>query len=194
VPGAKYQVQVWAVDTKGNWGVPSALLPVGKVSAPAVPAAPPASKDHLELPAGADSAVSAGATMKLSGHGYLPNSTVSVIIYSSPRVLTSVVTDGTGSFEVTVTVPKRLESGHHTLVASGVDPSGKVRYVTLPVTVSGGTTGGGGTTGDGTPGDGDLAYTGFDVALPLTIGLFALGVGGALMFAARRRKVPEPAA
>jgi hypothetical protein len=127
--------------------------------------------------------------MKLSGHGYLPNSTVSVIIYSSPRVLTSVVTDETGSFEVTVTVPKRLESGHHTFVASGVDPSGKVRYVTLPVTVSGGTTGGGGNTGGG-----DLAYTGFDVALPLTIGLFAFGVGGALMFAARRRKVTEPVA
>jgi hypothetical protein len=188
VPGAKYQVQVWAVDTKGNWGVPSALLPVGKVSAPAVPAAPPASKDHLELPAGADSAVSAGATMKLSGHGYLPNSTVSVIIYSSPRVLTSVVTDETGSFEVTVTVPKRLKNGHHTLVASGVDPSGTVRYVTLPVTVSGGTAGG------GTSGGGDLAYTGFDVALPVTIGLVALGVGGALMVAARRRKVTEPVA
>jgi hypothetical protein len=121
--------------------------------------------------------------MQLTGHGYLPNSTVSVIIYSSPQVLTSVVTDGTGSFTVTVTVPKGLESGHHTLVASGVDSTGEVRYVTLPVTVSGGTTGSGG-----------LAYTGVDVALPLIGGLIALVAGAALMVVARRRKVADTTA
>lgn len=183
VPGTNYSVQVWTVDTKGNWGDQSALVPVGTVAAPVVPSAPPTSTDHLVLPAGTSDTLPAGTTVKLTGHGYLPNSTVSVIIYSSPQVLTSVVTDSTGSFEVTVTVPKGLESGHHTLVASGVDPTGTVRYVTLPVTVTGGTTGSGG-----------LAYTGFDVALPLTGGLIALGVGATLMVVTRRRKVAEPTA
>ena len=180
VPGSSYAVSVWTVDTKGNWGDRSADVPVGTVAAPSVPAAPPASADKLTLPTGAKAAVSPGATMTLTGSGYLPNSTVSVIIYSSPQVLTSVITDATGSFTVTITVPKGLESGQHTLVASGVDPSGAVRYVTLPVTVSGGTTGSGG-----------LAYTGFDAALPLTGGLIAVAVGVALTVLARRRKVAE---
>jgi hypothetical protein len=182
VPGAKYTVSVRAIDSKGNWGDPSASVPVGTVAAPTVPAAPPTTADKLVLPSGATSDVAAGATMKLTGHGYLPNSTVSVIIYSSPKVLTSVPTDATGSFTVTVTVPKDLESGHHTLVASGVDPTGAVRYTTLPVTVSGGKA--------AAP---SLAYTGVDVTLPLTGGLIALVAGGALMVVARRRKAADAA-
>ena len=183
VPGSSYTVSVFAVDSQGNWGDPSADVPVGTVAEPTVPAAAPTSTERLTLPAGQTDSVTAGKQVTLSGSGYLPNSTITLIAYSSPQVLTSVVTDATGSFTVTVTVPDGLESGHHTLVASGVDPTGAVRYVTLPVTVTGGTTGSGG-----------LAYTGFDVALPLTGGLIALVVGAVLMVAARRRKVADKAA
>lgn len=183
LPGGNYGVSVWAVDTKGNWGDHSDRVPVGTVPAPTVPTTVPTSTERLALPAGQTSSVTAGKQVTLSGHGYLPNSTVTLIAYSTPQVLTTVVTDATGSFTATVTVPAGLESGHHTLVASGVDPSGAVRYVTLPVTVSGGTTGSGG-----------LAYTGADIALPLTAGLIALAVGGGLMVASRRRKVTDTAA
>lgn len=180
VPGSSYTVSVTAIDTKGNWGDTSADVPVGTVAAPPVPTAPPASADQLTLPAGQSDSVAAGKQVTLSGSGYLPNSTVTLIAYSSPQVLTSVVTDASGNFTVTVTVPEGLESGQHTLVASGVDPSGAVRYVTLPVTVIGGTTGAGG-----------LAYTGVDVAWPLTGGAIAVAAGAALMVVARRRKAAD---
>lgn len=183
LPGGNYGISVWAVDTKGNSGTHSSRVAVGTITKPTVPDAAPTSTDHLQLPAGTDAALATGEKVTLSGSGYLPNSTISVIIYSSPQVLTSVVTDATGSFRVTVTVPDGLENGNHTLVASGVDSTGQTRYVTLPVTVTGGTTGSGG-----------LAYTGVDIALPLTGGLIALGVGAALMFVARRRKVSGKAA
>jgi hypothetical protein len=178
VPGDDITVFVVAVDTKDNWGESSDPVSVGAVAAPVVPASPPASADRLVLPAGATSAVAAGATMTLTGSGYLPNSTVSLIIYSTPQVLTTVVTDATGSFTATVTVPAGLQNGSHTLVASGVDPAGNVRYVTLPVTVSGGTAS-------------KLPATGFDIVLPLTGGLLAIAVGIALVFVGRRRTIVD---
>jgi LPXTG-motif cell wall-anchored protein len=82
-----------------------------------------------------------------------------------------VVADVNGNFTVTVTVPADLAPGQHTLVASGVDTMGNLRFVTLPVTVTG------------------LAYTGADIAVPAIGGLAALTAGGALIFVARRRKV-----
>ena len=88
-------------------------------------------------------------------------------------MLTTVVTDAPGNFSVEVTVPAGLPVGQHTLVASGVDPSGALRYITLPVTV----------TEDGAA----LAYTGADIGLPLFGGLGALAVGGGLLLAGRRR-------
>lgn len=167
--GKKHDLAVYAVDAQGNDGTPA------WITSDTVPflAAPPTSNGDLTPATGtATSGVQPGSTMTLSGSGYAPGSTVTVLIYSSPQVLTTVVADSSGKFTVTVTVPAGLEAGNHTLVASGLDPSGVVRYVTLPVTVAG-----------------SLAYTGFDVALPLTGGLIALGVGAALMVVSRRRKV-----
>ena len=107
----------------------------------------------------------------MSGSGYMPNSTVTLLIYSTPQILTTVVTDATGSFTVTVTVPAGLAPGKHTLVASGMDTHGNVRTITLPVTVVGG-----------------LAYTGTDVTVPALGGVAALSVGTGLLVLSRRRK------
>ena len=95
-------------------------------------------------------------------------------------MLTSTVADGAGNIYVTVTIPAGLAAGSHTLVAAGVDAQGNPRYLTLPITVAGGTTGSGG-----------LAYTGASVAVPAIGGLAALVVGGGLVVAGRRRRTAE---
>jgi hypothetical protein len=175
-PGVHYTVGVSAVDTKGNRGVQPSGVSAGVIPGPSTPASVPTSNGDLQRPAGETGSVTAGKKITLSGSGYMPNSTISVIIYSEPQVLTSVVTDATGSFTVEVTVPAGLVNGQHTLVASGVDPSGNVRYMTLPVTVTGGTTGVGG-----------LAATGADIAVPLAGGLAVLALGAGLIVVSRRR-------
>jgi titin len=166
-PGVKHDIVVYAFgngNKQGEWArVTSDVVPASNVL--------PESDGDLGLPAGATASVSAGKTITVSGSGYAPGSTVTVLIYSEPQVLTTVVADVNGDFTVTVTVPEGLAPGQHTLVASGVDGLGQLRYVTLPVTVVAG-----------------LAYTGADIALPTIGGLAALTVGGALLFVSRRRK------
>ena len=173
-PGWKYAVFVNAIDTQDNQGGEGEKAALVTIPSVTTPATVPTKNGDLTLPAGAKAAVAAGKTITVSGSGYAPNSTVSVAIYSTPQVLTTVVTDASGNFTATVTVPAGLEVGNHTLVASGVDSSGNVRYVNLPVTVS------------STTGKAMLAYTGADVALPLTAGLVALSLGGGLIVVRRR--------
>jgi titin len=171
-PGPSYSGGVNAVDSADNAGDPSAQLVIGKV---APPASVPASSGKLAVPsgAGASGSVVKGQKVTLHGTGYAPNSLVSVLIYSTPQVLTTVMTDSSGSFTVQVTVPAGLPDGQHTLVAAGADPSGNVRYLTLPVTV--------------TAGSAELAYTGASVLTPALAGLGALVLGGGLLVVSRRR-------
>ena len=177
--GVDYPVWVVAVDDHGNESVMGDPVSSGVVPNPQAPATVPTKNGDLTLPAGATSTVAPGKTMTVSGSGYAPNSTITLAIYSTPQVLTTVVTDASGNFTATVTVPAGLAAGSHTLVASGVDSSGNVRYVNLPVTVS--SAGIATTTGKAT-----LAYTGADVALPSIIGLLAVSLGTGLIVLRRR--------
>ena len=173
--GVDYPVWVLAVDNHDNDGLEAGPVNSGVVPNPTVPAAVPTKNGDLTLPAGANSTVAPGKTMTISGSGYAPNSTITLAIYSTPQVLTTVVTDASGNFTATVTVPAGLEAGSHTLVASGVDSSGNVRYVNLAVTVS----------SSGAQ-DATLAYTGADIALPSIVGLSAVSLGGGLILVRRR--------
>lgn len=175
-PGPNYTFAVNAVDAQGNAGDASQMMTIGKTAAPA--SVPPADA-ALTVPGGgpgssATGEVVKGQDVKLHGTGYLPNSLISVIVYSTPQVLTTVQTDASGSFDVTVTVPAGLASGNHTLVAAGVDPSGHTRYMNLPITVTAGTA--------------ELAYTGASVIGPGIAGLLALVVGSGLLIVSRRRR------
>jgi hypothetical protein len=171
-PGPSYTGGVNAVDSADNAGDPSDMLTIGKT---APPASVPASDGALAVPSGpgATGNVVKGQKVKLHGTGYQPNSLISVLVYSTPQVLTTVMTDSSGSFTVEVTVPAGLPDGHHTLVAAGVDPAGHTRYLTLGVTV--------------TAGSAELAYTGASVLTPALAGLGALVLGGGLLMASRRR-------
>jgi hypothetical protein len=172
VPGVDYSVSVFAVDSGDNGGEWSDMVHVGKLAAPS---SVPASDGRLAAPSGVGStgSVVKGEKVTVHGSGYQPNSLVSVIIYSTPQVLTSVMTDSSGSFTVEVTVPAGLASGQHTLVAAGTDTSGHPRYMNLPITVI--------------AGSGELAYTGASVLTPALLGLGALVLGGGLLMASRRR-------
>jgi hypothetical protein len=178
-PGYKYVIFVSAVDAEDNYGWESdPSEQTAAVPAAAVPATVPAKNGDLTLPAGASSTVAPGTTITVSGSGYAPGSTVSVAIYSTPQVLTTVVADASGNFTVTVTVPAGLAAGEHTLVASGVDNAGNPRYVNLPVTVS--------ASGTATIAAATLAYTGADVLAPALGGLAAVAVGTGLIVVRRR--------
>jgi titin len=171
--GVSHDVFVNAVDNQdhdGDWTDPVAS---GVVPAPTVPAPVPAKNGDLALAAGSSSTVAPGKTVTVTGTGYAPGSSVSVVIYSTPQVLTTIIADASGNFSVQVTIPAGLAAGSHTLVASGVDASGVLRYVTLPVTVT-------------SSGTAALAYTGADVGLPAIGGLVAVAVGAGLLVARRR--------
>ncbi|MCW2579624.1 MAG: hypothetical protein JWR82_1225 [Blastococcus sp.] len=175
-PGWTHSFSVSALDTRENPGHGSAMVTVSDVPRSSVPSAVPAKDGDLVRPAGQSGPVAPGATVRITGGGYLANSTVTLVVYSEPQVLTTTVADANGAIDVTVTVPAGLAAGDHTLVAAGVDAQGNTHYLTLPITVTGGTTGSGG-----------LANTGASIALPALGGLIALSAGGGLLLAARRR-------
>ena len=81
-PGRSYRVVVGAGGGRNSDPVTS-----GVVAAPPVPAQLPASSGALEVLAGG--ALSAGDAVDVSGSGYLPGSTVTVVVYSTPVVLDS---------------------------------------------------------------------------------------------------------
>jgi hypothetical protein len=149
-----------------------------------------------------------GGSMGIAGSGYLPGSTVTVVVYSTPTVLDSLVTKADGSFDTDVTLPAGLPAGEHTLVATGVDRNGATWTLTQPITARAGDTGEtpvvatpadasssaeGDTTasaaGDPAPSaTGGLAYTGADVAVPAIGGLLVLAAGTGLIALSRRRR------
>jgi titin len=172
--GTGWLVNVTAIDTAGNRGTRSTDVTVP------FSATVPVSNGSLTPAAGTTDTVVAGKTMVVSGTGYAPGSTVTVLIYSAPQVLTTVVADASGNFTVTVTVPAGLAAGQHTLVASGVGTDGNARYTTLPVTV----TAAGSAAITAGP---RLADTGADVTVPAIAGLAAVALGAGLIVAGRRR-------
>ncbi|NEK84208.1 fibronectin type III domain-containing protein [Blastococcus saxobsidens] len=166
--GQEYSVGVVALDAAGRGE--SAFVLTGKIQAAAAPATLPKSSGALSTTKGAVKTLAPGASVTLTGGGYLPGSTVTLLMYSTPTVLGTTVADASGNISATVTLP--AGSGNHTLVAGGVDPSGAPHNLTMAVTLKAGA---------------GLANTGADIALPLAGGAAALLLGGGLLVASRRR-------
>ncbi|MCW2677478.1 MAG: Fibronectin type protein [Modestobacter sp.] len=175
--GHTYGIVVVPLDDHGNPGAPSGSVSSGTVPFPAEPATVPSADGTIQTN-DSDNAVTAGQDVTLTGSGYLPGSTVDLIVYSTPTKVGSAVADADGSFTATVTLPAGLVNGEHHLVAAGVDANGNPRYLVTAITVSGGTA---------ATATGGLAYTGFS-ALPFVGGgLLALLAGAGLLVASRRR-------
>jgi hypothetical protein len=215
VAGTSYTITVTALSPSGVAG-PGATGTTAAVAAPDVPASPPDTPLRLTTDKGEITTAAPGEELTVIGTGFLPYSTATVVVYSTPTVLGTVTTDGSGDFSRGVTIPPTLAAGAHTLVAYGVDPSGATHTMTLGITVAAAT--GGTTPVEDTPVEGApaedpgaapraadpepagepeaLAFTGssVDPVLVSVLGGSLLVAGGALTVVARRRRTPVEAA
>jgi hypothetical protein len=179
VAGRTYEVVVGAVYADGH--AQSEPVVTAVVPAPSVPSSPAAATATLTTDTGAITTFAPGQELTVIGTGFLPGSTVQVVVYSTPIVLGSVTTAADGTFSVPVTIPASLEAGQHSLVASGVDATGNVRVLRADVVLGADSAASAGNAGSG------LAFTGF-TPLPLVVGgLAVLTVGAGLLVATRRR-------
>jgi hypothetical protein len=167
---------VYSVGVAATNGV-AAFLDTGvEVPAAVAPATLPTGSGSV-LPAGASTTLTAGEPVTMTGDGYLPGSTIELLVYSTPVSLGSVVA-ADGSFSATVDLPTDLPNGTHHLVSAGVDGNGDPRYLVTEITVVGGVV----------VSSSGLAYTGFSAAPFLGVGALALVAGGGLLVASRRRQ------
>ena len=125
------------------------------------------------------STVALKAKLTVAGSGFEPGELVSVAVHSTTIALASVTADGTGTVVTTVTVPATLLPGAHTITLSSASNAVVFAFaVAAPPTGSGSGTGGDSANG--------LPHTGGD---SFPVGLLALaliGVGSAVVLAARR--------
>jgi hypothetical protein len=172
-PGRTYWYGVVGVDAGNNEGeFLSAEGATAVVPGPTAAASLPKADGTLTSNA-TNGRAAAGGQVTISGTGFLPGSTVALVVYSTPVNLGEAVVLADGTFSATVTLPKNMVDGTHHLVATGVDANGNTRNLVVEVTVSGGTA--------------VLASTGFS-ALPYAgAGALALLAGGGFLVAARRR-------
>jgi titin len=178
-----YTVTVVAHSASGD---STASGPSDSVSAasPVIPPTPPVTDEQLDTPTDDDSTTAPGATITLKGSGYAPNSTVELIVYSSPVSLGTVLTDGKGEFSVDVVVPPSLPVGDHTLAAVGADKDGNVRAMRLDVTVAPAVPATPTTPTTSPP----LAITGTATVDQAELGLLMLLIGAGLVRASRTRR------
>jgi hypothetical protein len=174
--GETYEVTVVALGKNGVAGPGAKASATAQVAAPVVPATVPVTELTLTTDKGIISSLEVGEELTVVGTGFLPYSTATIVIYSTPTVLGTVQTDGAGNFSKAVTVPKSLAAGRHTLIASGVAPDGTDRFLKMAVTVD-----------QATSSAKSLAFTGASIATPVLGGLVALVAGSGLLVISRRR-------
>jgi titin len=179
--GATYAVTVKAVLSDGV-AMDAEAVDVTPSAPPAIPQdGPPEPDGTLSAPPGATTP-DPGESITISGTGFAPNSEVTIVIYSSPQTLGTVVTDQAGAFSRAITIPPNL-SGSHTITSMGIDPDGAARVLALNVTVTGTTGGTGGGGGGSGGGSGGLAITGAPIVTILLTGILLIAAGAATRFA-----------
>ena len=77
-----------------------------------------------------------GGKVLVTGQGYMADDAVYIYLNSTPVLLTTVTTDSSGGFSVTVTIPTTTAVGAHTIEGLGLDPSGEPLSLTAPITVT----------------------------------------------------------
>ena len=127
-------------------------------------------------------APTAGGTVTVFGRGWLPDSTVDVVLHSTPVDLGTFDVGSDGTFSTSVTIPANTQPGSHTIEVTGTAPDSEVAFVDLPITVTAAVT-----TTTISHGSGTLPFTGSTMLPLLVLGLSCIGVGLALR--KRRRLV-----
>src|SRR5665213_2034478 len=130
------------------------------------------------------STVGAGGSLIVTGSGFQPGETVSLVLGCTSVTLGSTPADSQGAFSTSVTIPASTPPGNCAIIATG-NTSGSTSTTSIVVT-SATTTGGTSTSGSS---GGGLAFTGAHLAAMAGVGAIALALGGMLVFAGRRRRV-----
>ncbi|MGY1636358.1 LPXTG cell wall anchor domain-containing protein [Geodermatophilus sp. SYSU D00742] len=118
--------------------------------------------------------VAVGQKQILRLTGYTPGEKVRLVLHSTPRDLGTATADASGVVTFTFTAPSGTEPGDHHVRVTRADGS----VVSYPIRIA---------AASGSRSD-ELAYTGADVTAPLVAGTGLVLLGGATVFAARRRK------
>lgn len=179
VAGTTYTFTVTPLTAGGAAGTPATVTTSVAVAAPVIPSVAPETPLKLTTDKGLITTAAPGERITVIGSGFLPFSTVTIVIHSTPTVLAQVTTDANGAFSEAVVVPAGLAAGLHSLVAYGVDPQGNPHNLRMDVTVAA-----------ATAAQARLANTGLDMA-PLTYVAFATGllaIGSVLVVSSRTRR------
>ena len=142
------------------------------------------------------SAPTAGQQVSLSGAGFPSNAELKITFASTPVLLKTVTSDGTGAFSTTITIPADAALGAHEITVSTTD--GKVS-ASIPLTVVAATTntGSGSSSATATPTtagaevlgtqttNGQVAFTGMDAEEWILLGVFCM-ISGLLLIAHAR--------
>jgi titin len=171
--GVEYTITVVSNHPLGDSAATGPSNPATPTDPP-VAATPPVTNLLLTTDKGTITTAEPNQDIVIIGYGFAPYSTATIVIYSTPTVLGTVVTDGAGNFSKAVKVPASLSVGGHSLVASGVDSHGNPHNLKMAVTVAADTEG--------------LAVTGAPIAAILQTGLVTTFVGGGLVLAGRSRR------
>jgi hypothetical protein len=185
VAGTTYTFTVTPYAAGGVAGTPATVRTGVAVEAPAIGGAAPETPLTLTTDRGLITKASPGEEITVIGDGFLPFSTVTIVIHSTPTMLGQVTTDADGAFSQAVVVPADLEVGEHSLVAYGVDPDGEPHLLRMDVTVAAAET-----EAAGEAAEGGLPVTGQNVQ-PLTYVAVAgglLAVGFLLVLGGRTRR------
>lgn len=76
-----------------------------------------------------------GSEIKISAEGFLPNSDVSVYVFSTPILLGTVKTDAQGKYTSSLTSPSGLELGSHTIQLIGLLKDSSAAKISVPMVV-----------------------------------------------------------
>ncbi|MGK5112196.1 MULTISPECIES: LPXTG cell wall anchor domain-containing protein [unclassified Geodermatophilus] len=168
---------VTVVDPAAKPSTPATSTPAAPAATPAVgairgTAANTAGVTSPDTGAATGDRSAPGAVVVKVLRGFKPFEKVTVTLHSTPWVAGTFTADAQGVVRVQFTVPAGTPVGQHTLVYNGDQNT----YFQEAFTVA--------RTGSGS----QLAYTGADVKLPLFAGAGLVALGGATVFAARRRK------
>jgi LPXTG-motif cell wall-anchored protein len=132
-----------------------------------------------------------GGSLIVSGRGFHPLETITIVIHSVGVLIGTTTSTSTGTFSTVVAIPSYLPTGEHVITAtdtSGFSLSEDIALVdsTTGTTGTTGTGAGGSTAGSG--GSGSLPDTGTDIALTVGGGSAAIALGGLLVLGVRRRR------
>jgi hypothetical protein len=124
-----------------------------------------------------------GDQLTISGSGFAAGSPIQIGIYSTPISLGTATADATGSFTAVIVLPAGLV-GNHTIVATGITPTGATLFVTSKITITAVAT------VPAADPSSALAFTGVASASSTWYaGLLLLGAGAVLLVFAVRRRV-----